>query len=78
MMAVDKMGFKNAFADIEIQQDYYNEKRKLDNENLVKQRAAKASLVSWGPLVLVMGGWIIGPMIMYALKMVENLQSIMS
>ncbi|MCR5777594.1 MAG: hypothetical protein K6G84_09310, partial [Lachnospiraceae bacterium] len=32
MMAVDNMGFKKAFADIEIQQEYYNDKRKFDNE----------------------------------------------
>ncbi len=74
--SIDKVGIKKAFADIEIQQEYHNDKRKLDNEILVKKRSSKASMVSWIPLVEVMLGWVIGPMIMYALKMVDSLRGV--
>ncbi len=77
MLSIDKVGIKKAFADIEIQQDYHNEKRKLDNELLVKGRSSKASMASWVPLIEVMLGWIIGPMIMYAFKMISMLKDVM-
>ncbi len=77
MESVDKMGFRNSFIDIEIQQDHYNEKRKLDNEMLVKKRSKKAGAVSWFPMIEIIMGWVIGPMFMYAMKMLQTLQSIM-
>lgn len=77
LMTVDDIGFANAFTDIQIQQDYYNEKRKLDNQKLIKQKSATASRIAFAPVYMVMLLYIIIPMLLFAATIFRQVSSVM-
>ena len=72
MMNVDEVGFKKAFSDIEIQQNYYNDKRKVDNEKLIMKKRTKAERIAFTPMYLEIAIWIILPIVAYAVNMTKS------
>ncbi|MCD8082191.1 MAG: hypothetical protein LUE86_01365 [Clostridiales bacterium] len=77
LMAVDDIGFRSAFADIQIQQDYYNEKRRLDNQQLIMKKSSLASRIAFIPMYMVIGFYLILPMISYGISMAGQLTTLM-
>lgn len=78
MMNIDEVGFKKAFADIEIQQDYYNEKRKVDNERLISRKKTKAEKLAFAPIYATIALWLILPIIIYAYELVIQFREAIS
>lgn len=75
MKNVDKIGMKEAFKDIEIQQDYYNKKREDEDLELIQRKSRMAKTISYVPAVEEVILWVLLPMIMYAANLVISLQS---
>ena len=73
LMSVDEVGFKRAFADIQIQQDYYNDKRKLDNQRMITRKSILASRIAFIPMYMVIVLYLILPMVLYGLTLMTQL-----
>ena len=73
LMSVDEVGFKRAFADIQIQQDYYNDKRKLDNQRMITRKSILASRIAFIPMYMVIGLYLVLPMVLYGLTLMTQL-----
>ncbi len=70
LMNIDRVGMKRAFEDIEIQQEFYNEKRKADNEILIAKKKTAASTIAFVPFWATIGLWMAPPMIVYAINLI--------
>ncbi len=75
MINVDEVGMKRAFADIEIQQDFYNDKRRADNEVLIMRKRNFASMIAFIPFYVTLGLWIGGPIVVYAIQLIKQFMS---
>lgn len=53
LLAVDKVGLEGAFDDLEIERDYYQEKRKIDNEELLKKCSLTAGYIMMIPILAI-------------------------
>jgi hypothetical protein len=78
MESVDKVGFKNAFFDIEIQEDYYNAKKKDEDDALTRKEASLASKIAFIPLWITLIGWILLPMAMYGLSLYSQFKTVLN
>ncbi|MBQ7430260.1 hypothetical protein [Butyrivibrio sp.] len=72
MINVDKVGMKQAFADIEIQKEFYNEKRKADNEVLINRKKHRASTVAFIPFYVTCAVWLGAPIALYAYQLIQQ------
>ena len=78
LINVDQVGLKEAFADIEIQQDYYNEKRLVDNEKLLIKQSKRATRISYIPMLVTIVLYLILPIILYAISMLQAFRTTMA
>lgn len=70
LLNIDHVGMQKAFADIEIQQEFYNEKRKTDNEILITRKKTTASQIAFIPFWATVFLWLAPPMIAYAYNLI--------
>ena len=75
LMNIDDVGMKQAFADIEIQQDFYNDKRKADNEILISRKKTTASMLAFIPFWSVIILWMMVPIGFYAYNLIVQFTS---
>ena len=72
LLNIDEVGMKKAFADIEIQQDFYAEKRKADNETLINRKRNAANTIGFIPFYATMALWMGLPMGLYAYSLFKQ------
>lgn len=75
MLNIDKVGMKQAFADIEIQKEFYNEKRKADNEVLINKKKNRASKIAFVPFYVTAAVWMGMPIALYAYQLINQFMS---
>lgn len=61
LLAVDKVGLEGAFDDLEIDRDYYQEKRRNDNTQLLNKCAKKANKIMMVPIFEIIAIYLIIP-----------------
>lgn len=61
LLSVDKVGLVGAFDDLEIERDYYQTKRRTDNQELLKKCASRASVAMMIPIFEIIAIYLILP-----------------
>lgn len=75
LLSIDKVGVESAFDSVEIQREYDKEKRKLDNAAIAQKKAKYARIVSMIPMMLIIFGYLIMPMIFMGIEMLSALDA---
>lgn len=78
LINIDECGVKEAFENIETQQDFYNDKRQLDNVKMITIKSGKAAKIAFAPLFEVIILYLITPIAIYGVKMVSTLGTALS
>jgi len=73
LLSVDKSGFEDAFGSLEIDRTYYQDKRKEDNEAVLKKCTSQASLLQFIPVWTVIILYLLLPIGIYALSMYNEI-----
>lgn len=76
LLAVDKVGLDGAFDDLEIEREYYQDKRKEDNEELLKKCTNKANLIQMIPIWGIIIAYLIIPFGSMVLNMLMDFGTI--
>lgn len=77
LMTVDLVGMEAAFDSVEAERNYLREKRRKDNEELIKKKSKTASSIAYAMLFAVIILWLIGPMGLASFSMMSQLTSVM-
>ena len=73
LIAIDTVGIEAAFDEIQTERDYYKDKRRLDNQKILSQKASKARRAAFLPLFSVIGLYLLAPIIMAAFQLLISL-----
>ena len=76
--AVTRIPVKAAFDELETERAFFYEKRKDANENLIKRKATIGQVVGFTPLVLLIGGYLVAPLLVVSMLQMVNYFSQMS
>ena len=76
-LIVDNVGIKDAFDDLETEREYFQEKRKLDNETLLYKCIKKANAIQMIPIWEIIILRLLIPFAMYAINMMSVFSSMM-
>lgn len=76
LLMVDDEDIPTAFAEIETDREYYKEKRKEDNLQIVEKRAEIGKNIAFIPLFVEIFGYLIIPFAFYSLKAISNLSGL--
>lgn len=77
LLAIDSVGIEAAFDEITTEREYYKEKRREDNLHLANHKAAKARRYAFIPLFLVIGLYLLAPMVMASIQMLLGIYQAM-
>ncbi len=77
LINVDSVGLERAFSSIETEREYYKEKRKEDNDQMIKKKANRARWAAIIPLVIVFALYLIYPMLKMAMSMMSEFSNVM-
>lgn len=75
LLAVEDEDVESAFREIEVDREYYKEKRKQDNEIVSTSKAEKGKLIAFVPLFATLGLYLILPFGQFAYKMIAEVSS---
>ena len=70
--AVTRISVKAAFDELETERSFFYEKRKDANENLVKKKAAIGQVLGFMPMVLLIGGYLVAPLLLVSILQMLN------
>ena len=73
LLSVDKVGLEDAFDSLEIDRHYYQEKRKEDNEAVLRKCTSQANMLQFLPVWAVIGLYLIVPIAIYAISMYNEI-----
>lgn len=73
LLSVDKVGLEEAFDSLEIDRTYYQEKRKEDNEAVLRKCTSQANMLQFIPVWAVIGLYLILPIAIYAINMYNEM-----
>ena len=76
LLMVDDEDIPTAFAEIETDREYYKEKRKEDNLQIVEKRAEIGKNIAFITLFVEIFGYLIIPFAFYSLKAISNLSGL--
>ena len=76
--AVTRIPVKEAFDELETERAFFYEKRKDANENLVKRKASIGQVLGFTPMVLLIGGYLVAPLLIVSILQMLNYFSQMS
>lgn len=68
LIVSDKIGIIKAFDEIAADRLYFTERRKQENEIILKKKADNATLIAYIPLMLIMTAYLIAPFIIQCIK----------
>ena len=77
MLAIDDVGVETAFSNIEIDREYYKEKRKEDNEEMMERKGSIAKFIAFIPVIFVVGAYLIYPLVNMAMSMMNEINQAM-
>lgn len=70
--AVTRIPVKAAFDELETERSFFYEKRKDANENLVKKKASIGQVLGFTPMVLLIGGYLVAPLLIVSILQMLN------
>ncbi len=70
--AVTRISVKAAFDELETERSFFYEKRKDANEDLVKRKASIGQVLGFTPIVLLIGGYLIAPLLIVSILQMLN------
>ena len=70
--AVTRIPVKAAFDELETERAFFYEKRKDANENLVKRKASIGQVLGFTPMVLLIAGYIVAPLLIVSILQMLN------
>ena len=73
--AVEKIPIKEAFDELETEREYYKEKRKESNEQLISRKGLVGKVFGFAPMIVLFVGYLIAPLVVLGLM---NMGSTMS
>ena len=76
--AVTRIPVKAAFDELETERSFFYEKRKDANENLIKRKASIGQVLAFTPMVLLIGGYLVAPLLIVSMLQMVNYFSQMS
>lgn len=65
--AVERIPIRAAFDELETERDYYYEKRKQSNEALIQKKVAIGKALGFTPMVILIGGYLVGPLLIVSI-----------
>ncbi len=72
LLAVDEEDIETAFSEIEIDREYYKEKRRQDNEIIATQKSERGKMIAFIPLFATLGLYLIIPFGKFAFEMISQ------
>lgn len=78
LLAIDKVGVEKAFDEIKVDRTYFLEKRKQDSEDTIRKKSGTAKLIYIIPLAIAIVLYLIAPMAVYTINMMQGMQDLMS
>lgn len=76
--AVERIPIKDAFDELETERAFFHERRKEGNERLTKKKAAIGKVLGFTPMVLLIGGYLVGPLMIVSIMQMISYFSKMS
>ena len=76
--AVERIPIKDAFDELETERAFFHERRKEGNERLAKKKAAIGKVLGFTPMVLLIGGYLVGPLMIVSIMQMISYFSKMS
>ncbi len=73
LLMVEEEDILTAFSEIETDRDYYQEKRKTDNEIISTQKAEIGKIVAFVPLILTLVVYMLLPFAIYSMQMMKEI-----
>ena len=70
--AVTRIPVKAAFDELETERAFFYEKRKDANENLVKRKASIGQVLGFTPMVLLIAGYLVAPLLIVSILQMLN------
>ncbi len=70
--AVTRIPVKAAFDELETERAFFYEKRKEANENLVKRKSSIGQVLGFTPMVLLIGGYLVAPLLIVSILQMLN------
>lgn len=75
LLAVEDEDIESAFREIEVDREYYKEKRKQDNEIVATSKAEKGKMIAFIPLFATLGLYLILPFGQFAFNMISQVST---
>lgn len=78
LVAIDSAGIEAAFDEIQTERDYYKDKRRLDNQKILSQKATRARRAAFLPLFSVISLYLFAPIIIAIIAAIQSVLSLVA
>ena len=65
--AVERIPIRDAFDELETERAFFHERRKEGNERLIKKKTAIGKVLGFTPMVLLIGGYLVAPLMIVSI-----------
>lgn len=76
LMEIDNVGVTKAFDEIKSDREYYKKQREQTNRRNLSKKSGRAHLIVFIPIMSMLILYLIGPMVMYAMDMLQQFKSV--
>lgn len=70
--AVERIPIRDAFDELETERAFFHERRKEGNERLIKKKVAIGKVLGFTPMVLLIGGYLVAPLMIVSIMQMMN------
>ncbi|MFR3156178.1 MAG: hypothetical protein ACLTON_04410 [Christensenellales bacterium] len=70
--AVERIPIRDAFDELETERAFFHERRKEGNERLIKKKTAIGKVLGFTPMVLLIGGYLVAPLMIVSIMQMMN------
>lgn len=70
--AVERIPIRDAFDELETERAFFHERRKEGNEQLIKKKVTIGKVLGFTPMVLLIGGYLVAPLMIVSIMQMMN------
>lgn len=70
--AVERIPIRDAFDELETERAFFHERRKEGNERLIKKKTTIGKVLGFTPMVLLIGGYLVAPLMIVSIMQMMN------
>ena len=70
--AVERIPIRDAFDELETERAFFHERRKEGNERLIKKKVTIGKVLGFTPMVLLIGGYLVAPLMIVSIMQMMN------